>query len=156
MSSVNRELDALRRELVAMRRELGQRNVIPPKGAAAATYYFMRVLDGNTVYSNSPTIYYGIKRKAGTFATVSSLWDPNSVGGTAGAFAAEDGIGRGYLITAGVEASTLSLIAHDSRSGSMITFSLVTGDRIAVVTAVSIPLASDATQSVTAYLPLYV
>ncbi len=151
---VQRELEHLRREVAKLRQGLAQRPVKPPKGAPTQ-YYFMRVLDGNTVYSNSPTIYYGVKRKSGTFATVSSLWDP-TIDGTAGAFAAEDGIGRGYLIANGVESSTRSLIAHDSRSGSMITFSLVTGDRIAVVTAVSIPLASDATQSVTAYLPLYV
>lgn len=135
---------------------LGVQYAIAKVAGGSAPIYFVQIVDGQTTYSNSPTIYYGVKRKAGTFATVSSLWDPNSVGGTAGAFVAEDGIGRGILIVDGVAQAGYVLIAHDSRTGSMITFSLVTGDRVAVVTQVSIPLAADSEQSVTAYLPLYV
>jgi hypothetical protein len=129
--------------------------LIPPKGGiSSAPVYLLKIVDGNTVYSVGATTLYGVKLASGTIATVPSLYDPNSVGSTPGLFAAMDGIGRAQLYIDGVLQSGFVLVAFDA--ASPIPTALVNGDSVATVASKVIPLASDATQGVTAWVPLFV
>ncbi len=153
--SSDRRLVEMEREVRRLRQAQAQRPFKPPKGSGSVPIRFLRMIDGQTLFNSGGTTIYGTSKAAGTTTTVTSLWDPTAFASTAGLFAATAGIGRAALITDGVESSTLVLVCHDTRSGSLITQALVTGDIVCTVGTVTLTLASDATQSVTAYLPLY-
>ncbi len=155
MSALGDDSRSLWREVRRLWQEVSRRPHKVRGGGAATPIRFLRIIDGVTLFSSGGTTIYGGSKKAGTMTTVTSVWDPNGVGSTAGLFTAEAGICRAALITDGVESATLVLVCHDTRSGSLITQALVTGDIVCTVGTVTLTLASDATQSVTAYLPLY-
>lgn len=153
MSAITRrEFEELRREVVRVRQELAKRPLQGGGGGAAAPRYELKILDGNTVYSSGPTTVYGINL-AGTVADVPAIYDPNSVGGTAGLFSAIDGIGRAQLWINGVLQSGFVLVVLDGRSP--IPTLLAQLDSVRSEGAVSIPLDTDATQTISAYVPLF-
>lgn len=154
MSTPDRRLTYLEAEVKRLRQGLAQRIIKPPKGSSLPKWH-LRIVDGQTVFSSGATTYYGITRSGSQVTTVPSLYDPTSVGSTAGLFTAVSGIGRAFLAINGVEQANLVLVVHDNRTGAMITHALIETNRVESVTLVSIPLASDATQSVQAYVPLF-
>ncbi len=154
--STRDQVSEMRREIGQLRSQLAKRPTRVKGGGSATPIMFLRMIDGQTLFNSGGTTIYGTSRAAGTTTTVTSLWDPTAFASTAGLFAATAGIGRAALITDGVESSTLVLVCHDTRSGSLITQALVEGDVACTVGTVTLTLASDATQSVTAYLPLYI
>lgn len=149
---ISKEVDHLRAEVRRLRRALSQRPVKSPK-FGNPQIHVLKIIDGNTVFNSGGVTLYGISRVS-SIATVPSLYDPNSVGGTPGLFTAIAGIGRATLYTNGVLQSGYVLVALTA--ASPITTALVENDIAQTVTAISIPLASDATQFVTAYVPVFV
>ncbi len=130
-----------------------QRPVIHKAGGGSARNMVLGIIDGATLYSGGGETVYGITRKSSALTTVASLWDPNSVSSTAGSFAGETGIGRAFLYINGVVQSAMVLVVHDNRSGNLISTSLVELDAPETFATVDLPLVSDATQTVTAYIP---
>jgi hypothetical protein len=146
-----REFEELRRDVARFRQELAQRPLFGGGGGSSPRYE-LKILDGNTVYSSGGTTVYGINL-ASSIATVPSIYDPNGVGGTAGLFTAIDGIGRAQLWINGVLQSGFVLVVLDPRSP--IPTLLAQLDSVRSEGTVSIPLVSDATQSINAYVPLF-
>jgi len=147
-----KELAALWREMKDLRASIAQRPLKAAPGSTS-TYVQLRIIDGNTVFSSGGTTYYGIKRTSSTLTTVSSLWDPTSVGTTAGLFSAEDFIGRAFLYINGTLQASAVLVVLDA--SSPISTALVQDNTCVAVGTKTLTLASDSTQSVTAYIPLF-
>jgi hypothetical protein len=147
------DINDIRRELRRAWAEIAKRPIKVKGGGATASRYLLKIIDGQTVFSSGPTTIYGISKYSGSLATVPSIYDPNGVGSTAGLFTATTGIGRAALYISGVLQSDLVLVVFDS--ASPIPTSLAELDAVASETSRSIPLVSDPTQSVTAYVPLF-
>ncbi len=151
--STDRRLVELEREVRRLRQAQAQRPFKPPKGSGATQRYLLKIIDGNTVFNSGGTTYYGISRSGSALTTVTSLFDPNSVASTPGLFTADTGIGRAQLYINGVLQASMVLVLHDSTSP--IPTLLVGGASVRAESTVSLTLASDATQSVTAYKSLF-
>lgn len=141
----DRRIADLEREVKKLRQALAQRPIKPPKGSATTRIYTLIISGGNTLDDG---VTSGIVYSETPITEVPSLYDPN-VDSTF-----IDGIGRATLYIDGIAQSGYVLVVHDGGSGA-ITNALFAGDPcLASPNAVSIPLASDSSQSVTAYRPL--
>ncbi len=147
------DLREIRRELRQIRAELAKRPLKVKGGGGSTTSYLLKIIDGQTVYSAGATTLYGVSRSGSAISTVTSLWDPNSVASTAGLFTADTGIGRAQLYINGVLQASMVLVCFDTASA--IPTALVQGDTATATSTRTLTLASDATQSVLAYLPIY-
>lgn len=155
MSSTEARLRELEQEVRRLRAEVAKRPLRAKGGGAATALSYLRIIDGQTVYSSGAVTYYGINKFGGALATVPSIYDPNGVGSTAGLFTATTGIGRAVLYTNGIAQSSLVLVAFDSAS-PISSGPLLELDFAVSTTTKSIPLSGDPTQSITAYVPLFI
>ncbi len=145
-------LRQLESQIQRLNREMDRR---PIMNFAKGPLQTLEIIDGQTLYSNGGTTIYGIQRKSSALATVSTLWDPTSVSTAAGSFSGEQGIGRAWLYINGTKMTNPVLVVHDNRTGNLVSTSLVNLDAPQTYATVSIPLVSDGTQFVTAYVPFY-
>lgn len=140
-NNLNGELE---RRLSAIERRLGE---LPSRwaGGSATQIYTLDIIGGNTLDDG---VTAGIVYSETPIADVPSLYDPDVTSSFI------DGIGRARLYIDGISQPGYVLVVHDGGSGA-ITNALFAGDLcLASPSTVSIPLASDPTQSVTAYRPL--
>lgn len=143
MTISRREFEEMRRDIRRLQQELTKRP-LTGGGGGTSKLRMLTIIGGNTL-SDGSTL--GIKWKNPAPTTVPSLYDP-TVDTTF-----IDGIGRATLTVDGTSQGTV-LVAHYSGNGSAYQLALFAGDVIVTSTAtVSLPLASDATQSVTLYVP---
>lgn len=147
------DVQAIRREMRQAWQEIHKRPIKVKGGGSVTPRNFLRIIDGQTVFTAGPTTIYGISKFSGTIATVPSIYDPNGVGSTPGLFTATTGIGRAFLYLNGVLQANMVLVVFDA--GSSIPTALADGDGAASETSRSIPLGSDPTQTITAYVPLF-
>ncbi len=142
--SVQRRLDDMQSEIMRLQRELEQRHIYTV-GSVSTTYTL--VIDVGNTLSDATTL--GIKFKSSTINTVPSLYDPNVD------TSFTDGIGRARLYKNRVIQTGYVLVVNDGRSGSQINKALFQNDRCSSLGTTSIPLAADATKSVTVYIPYF-
>lgn len=137
-----RRLDEMAREIRKLRQELAQRPIKPPKGSPSAIYT-LDIDRGNTL---SDGVTLGIKY-ASAPSSVPSLYDPTVTSSFI------DGVGRATLRINGVSQGFV-LVAHYTGTGSPLQLALFQGQIVVSSPAtVTLPLVSDATQSVTLYVP---
>lgn len=133
----------LEREVRALRQAQAQRPIKPPKGSSSALMT-LEIDRGNTL---SDAVTLGIKWASPAPTTVPSLYDPTVTSSFV------DGIGRATLRINGTSQGFV-LVAHYTGNGSPLTIALITGQVCLTSGAtISLPLVSDATQSVTLYVP---
>ena len=138
-----RRIVDLEREVRRLRQSQAQRIVKPPKGGSSALYT-LEIDRGNTL-SDGSTL--GIKWASPAPTTVPSLYDPTVTSSFI------DGIGRATLRMNGTSLG-LVLVAHYTGNGSPLTLALRSGQVVATsATVTTLPLVSDATQSVSLYIP---
>ena len=142
MMNYDREIAALRAELRRLRHEVYQRPIKPPKTISGV--YTLTIDRGNTL-SDGSTL--GIKWAGTAPTTVPSLYDPNVD------TAYIDGIGRATLRING-SSQGFVLVTHYTGNGSPLNLALVQNQVVETSAAtISLPLASDATQSVLLFVP---
>ncbi len=133
----------MEREIRRLRQALAQRPLKPPKGGSSVLYTI--VIDRGNTLSDGSTL--GIKWAAVAPTTVPSLYNAT----TDTSFV--DGIGRGTLYQNATSLG-LVLVANYTGNGSPLTLALRAGQTVATTAStLSLPLVSDATQSVTLYIP---
>jgi hypothetical protein len=134
----------LEAEVRRLRQAQAQRVVKPPKGSASSALLTLEIDRGNTL---SDGVTLGIKWASPAPTTVPSLYDPTVTSSFV------DGIGRATLRSNGTSLG-LVLVAHYTGNGSPLTLSLFQNQVVLTSTAtLTLPLVSDATQSVTLYVP---
>lgn len=95
-TSERNRIARLEREMIDIRRAL---LAVPARFASVPPGRVdLWIIDGKTVYSDPPTVYYGIGKATSEITSVGVQYDPN-VSTTPGAFTAITGIGRAYLFT---------------------------------------------------------
>lgn len=141
-----RRIESLEREVRTLRQNLAQRIVKPPKGAASTpSIYHLTIIGGNTLSDGSTT---GIVWKSPAPTTVPSLYNPD-VDTTF-----VDGIGRAQLFINGALQTGNVLVANYNGNGSPNQLALAGGNIVMAYPAtITLPLVSDATQTVTLYVP---
>jgi hypothetical protein len=113
-------------------------------GGASASVYTLRIDGGNVLSDGSSN---GVR--FASFTTTPSLYDPNVT-----ATGYQNGLGRATLYIDNVAQSGYVLVAHGFNGGGGLQLALVTGAQVLTSsTTVAVPLASDATQTVNAYVP---
>ncbi len=137
--TVSQAVNQVRAEILDIKRDTQKIPIITSRGGSfsAPTQVTLRILDGQTIYNAGGTTYYGVNRSGTLIATVPTLYDPNSVGGTAGLFTAATGIGRCQVYFNEVLQPGYFLCVHDTRSG--FSYSVIQNDPIVAGSLVSIP-----------------
>lgn len=145
MGASEENIRALQQEIRWLKRELAARPIKKKGGGASAGVYILQIDRGNTL-SDGSTL--GIKWSSSALTTVPSLYDPT----VDTSFV--DGIGRATLIINGATQTNKVLVAHYSGNGSPLSIALFQGDIVLSSSSlVTLPLASDATQTVSLYVP---
>ncbi len=142
---------AARIQRLAEMRALEQRNIPARwKVPAPASAMYLTIVGGQTL---SDAITLGIKYYDsgidGYLTTVPSLYDPNITSTFI------DGIGRATLTIDDTVQSGYVLVVNDGRNASAIRTALAATWRVMTLGTITLPLASDATQSVTLYVPYF-
>ncbi len=132
-------IGGIRADLARLTARVPLRHVATP----TSSLNFIRVVGGNTLTTGQA----GVKYVYSLIATVPSLYD------AAVDTSFIDGIGRGSLYAGGVYQGIV-LFALDP--SCTLNRALVVGDVFVVAATKAVPLASDATQSVTVWIPLFI
>ncbi len=121
---------------------------IPSRWPVSSTTLYHLVIDRGNTLSDGSTL--GIKYSSSPIATVPSLYDPTVTSSFI------DGIGRATLYVNGVAQTNKVLVVNDGRGDSTINYALFANDRCQTTgLQITIPLVSDATQSVSCYTPYF-
>lgn len=143
--SDRQQVAELRREIAHLKDQIAKRP-LKSKGGVTSAIYTLEIDRGNVL---SDAVTLGIVWASSAPTSVPSLYNPN----VDTSFI--DGIGRATLYINNTAQSGYVLVAHYSGNGSPLTLALSQTQLVLTSAAtVSLPLVSDATQTVTLYVPL--